>query len=217
MVDTDRLLRKLRSTSSSTRYDACEELRVASWLPPNAISALLSATKDPSRIVADAASRALALHQDDQSAPAALIAPHSASHSSATVPCPACAHPIAPTSYSCPNCGAVVSNTLVTATIQAAAPAGTPDSSPPSAKGDSSDSPGCASRMLTRLVVLGVVMAIVSVCGWCIATVFIGCDDLRPTKTYQIYCGASQSSLFGCALGSYTTYEEYPWYSRFCR
>ncbi len=53
---------RLTNPRADTRYDACEELRVASSLPPQALSALQRAAQDPDPGVADAAQRALRLH-----------------------------------------------------------------------------------------------------------------------------------------------------------
>jgi hypothetical protein len=53
----------LRSPNRNKRYEACEELRVSLSIPPYAIEALLAATRDSDPEVADAASRALRLHQ----------------------------------------------------------------------------------------------------------------------------------------------------------
>jgi hypothetical protein len=63
MADIDRLLQMLRSNNGTTRYDACEELRMASSIPPEAIAALEATARDPGLIVADAAQRALAAHR----------------------------------------------------------------------------------------------------------------------------------------------------------
>jgi Flp pilus assembly protein TadB len=65
----------LQSRNSTTRYDACEELRVTSSLPPEAIVALEAAAKDPSLIVADAAQRALAVHRPGAPQPRLATAP----------------------------------------------------------------------------------------------------------------------------------------------
>jgi len=42
-----RQLERLQSPKKNTRYDACEELRVALRLPPEAIAALKLASNDP--------------------------------------------------------------------------------------------------------------------------------------------------------------------------
>jgi hypothetical protein len=55
----------LESPKSSVRYDACEELRVASSLPDRAVASLQKTLGDPDQLVADAAMRALALHKPD--------------------------------------------------------------------------------------------------------------------------------------------------------
>jgi hypothetical protein len=58
-----RQLERLQSPKKNTRYDACEELRVAPRLPPEAIAALQLASNDPYTDVADAANRALLTHK----------------------------------------------------------------------------------------------------------------------------------------------------------
>jgi uncharacterized RDD family membrane protein YckC len=63
MTDIAKQLDRLTSPNKNKRYDACEELRVASDLPPEAISALEAASNDPETEVADAARRALLAHQ----------------------------------------------------------------------------------------------------------------------------------------------------------
>jgi hypothetical protein len=62
MAEIERLLRDLNSKKPATRYDACETLRVAASIPTSAIDALRLATSDPDPNVADAASRALRVH-----------------------------------------------------------------------------------------------------------------------------------------------------------
>jgi len=52
----------LQNPKISTRYDACESLRVATTIPPEAIKALQNAINDPNAEVADAANRALSIH-----------------------------------------------------------------------------------------------------------------------------------------------------------
>lgn len=56
-------INNLNSSNRNTRYEACEELRVADNLPESAITALEAATTDPAPQVADAAKRALAIHR----------------------------------------------------------------------------------------------------------------------------------------------------------
>ena len=63
MTDIATQLDRLNSPNKDKRYDACEELRVASDLPPEAISALEAASTDPEPGVADAARRALLAHR----------------------------------------------------------------------------------------------------------------------------------------------------------
>lgn len=52
----------LQSSNAGRRFDACEELRVASSITPEAIKALQEVVNDPNRDVADAAQRALNIH-----------------------------------------------------------------------------------------------------------------------------------------------------------
>jgi hypothetical protein len=56
-------LDRLTSPNKNKRYDACEELRVAAHLPPEAISALEAASNDSGTEVTDTARRALLAHQ----------------------------------------------------------------------------------------------------------------------------------------------------------
>lgn len=58
-------LDQLRSPNKNKRYDACEQLRIAPRLSPDAISALEQASNDTDRDVADAARRALLVHIRD--------------------------------------------------------------------------------------------------------------------------------------------------------
>lgn len=62
MADQSKLLSKLKHPKSGVRYDACEELRVATTLTQEATQALHLAANDPDAVVADAAQRALAAH-----------------------------------------------------------------------------------------------------------------------------------------------------------
>ena len=55
-------LERLKSPNKNTRYDACEMLRVAPSVPQEVADALLLATRDPDRLVAEAARNAIALH-----------------------------------------------------------------------------------------------------------------------------------------------------------
>jgi hypothetical protein len=64
MSDVQELIEKLQSPKASQRYDACEELRVASSIPAEALAALRVASQDSDPEVADAASRALAAHDE---------------------------------------------------------------------------------------------------------------------------------------------------------
>jgi hypothetical protein len=65
MTDLDKYLNMLKSPKVSVRYDACEELRVATESSPEAILALEDATKDKDEFVAERAQKALAadVHQ----------------------------------------------------------------------------------------------------------------------------------------------------------
>ena len=63
MSDIDRYLARLRSPNKDARYEACEELRVAENIPPEAFTALELAAKDEDALVADAARRALLTHR----------------------------------------------------------------------------------------------------------------------------------------------------------
>lgn len=58
----NRLLRLLASEKADKRYEACEELRVTAWLPPDALAALSAAAQDSNREVAEAAQNALSSH-----------------------------------------------------------------------------------------------------------------------------------------------------------
>jgi hypothetical protein len=62
VADFPKLVANLKSKRPSTRYDACEELRVAPAIPEDAILALRTACNDPDPGVAEAAGRALAIH-----------------------------------------------------------------------------------------------------------------------------------------------------------
>jgi hypothetical protein len=46
-----------------TRYEACEELRIANRLPESAVAALAIATHDPDPLVSEAARQAVAIHR----------------------------------------------------------------------------------------------------------------------------------------------------------
>lgn len=58
----DELLKMLQSPKASKRYEACEYLRVAPTITPEAIIALQNALNDTDAEVADAAQRSLNLH-----------------------------------------------------------------------------------------------------------------------------------------------------------
>ena len=93
MYDVQRFLEMLQSPDSSKRYDACEELRVAPWIPAGAIAALRTATADSNPEVADAARRALDLHVPAPRAPKPIEAP------------PPTPQPIEMKGLSCEQCG----------------------------------------------------------------------------------------------------------------
>ena len=63
MNQIEKAINDLSSPDKNTRYEACEELRVADSLPESAVAALKTATYDPDPLVADAAKRALAIHR----------------------------------------------------------------------------------------------------------------------------------------------------------
>ncbi len=63
MSDIGIQLERLNSPNKDTRYEACEELRVAESLPQEAITALELPAKDQDTLVADAARRALLTHR----------------------------------------------------------------------------------------------------------------------------------------------------------
>ena len=86
MANIPKLLQQLRSPNKNSRFDACEELRVAKSLPDAAILALEDITKDPDPLVADAAHRALQLHRPlpAPGAPHSSAIPSSASDTPST-------------------------------------------------------------------------------------------------------------------------------------
>ena len=57
-----KLVSKLQSSKANVRYEACEYLRVAPSLPPEAIQALQTALTDPDKDVRESAQRALNVH-----------------------------------------------------------------------------------------------------------------------------------------------------------
>lgn len=65
----DKQLTKLQSKNANTRYDACEGLKVADSITPEAIKALQNALSDPNADVVDAAQRALKVHLPSENAP----------------------------------------------------------------------------------------------------------------------------------------------------
>ncbi len=62
--DINLQLQRLKSPNKNTRYDACEMMRVASSIPPEALDALREATADQDPLVAEAARDALRVHTE---------------------------------------------------------------------------------------------------------------------------------------------------------
>jgi len=62
MSDETKLLVKLKNSNPSTRYEACEELRISGEISPEAIASLQAAMNDTDADVADAAKRAYDTH-----------------------------------------------------------------------------------------------------------------------------------------------------------
>jgi len=58
----EKLIQKLQSTNANTRYEACEYLRVAPEITPEAIKALQQALNDSNTDVVEAAKAALKMH-----------------------------------------------------------------------------------------------------------------------------------------------------------
>lgn len=71
MSNIESQIQRLKSPNKNTRYDACEMLRVAASIPPEALDALRAATYDSDRLVAEAAQDALVAHLEP--APAMLV------------------------------------------------------------------------------------------------------------------------------------------------
>ena len=63
MSDIGRQLERLKSPNRNTRWDACEELRIAETLPAKAFTALELAAEDEDAVVVAAARRALLTHR----------------------------------------------------------------------------------------------------------------------------------------------------------
>jgi hypothetical protein len=59
MTDLDKTLKMLKSPKADTRYDACEELRVATESSPEVVLGLEEASQDKDEGVAERASQAL--------------------------------------------------------------------------------------------------------------------------------------------------------------
>jgi hypothetical protein len=64
MRDVQKLVAMLRSPKANVRYEACELLRVAPEITPEAIVALENALRDPDPHVAEGAKTALNVHRD---------------------------------------------------------------------------------------------------------------------------------------------------------
>jgi hypothetical protein len=64
MQDIDTQLKRLKSPNKNTRFDACETLRVSPDITEEALDALRLATHDPDRLVAEAATTAIAVHMN---------------------------------------------------------------------------------------------------------------------------------------------------------
>ena len=88
MSDIGRQLERLKSPNKDTRYEACEELRVAESLSEEAFTALESAAKDEDALVADAARRALLTHRPPPSRGQADV--EIANHEHPPLHCPNC-------------------------------------------------------------------------------------------------------------------------------
>ncbi len=67
MADVASQVERLKSPNKNTRYEACEMLRVAPAITPEALEALRLATHDPDRLVAEAAQDALRVHLEPES------------------------------------------------------------------------------------------------------------------------------------------------------
>jgi hypothetical protein len=65
MADFQHLIGMLQSKDPDKRFEACEKLRVATNIPPEALEALRSVANDTNLDVADAAQRAIKLHSPD--------------------------------------------------------------------------------------------------------------------------------------------------------
>lgn len=68
MTDLDKYLKMLKSPKASVRYDACEELRVVTESSPEIILALIEATQDENKDVAERARQAFSLEVHQQMA-----------------------------------------------------------------------------------------------------------------------------------------------------
>jgi hypothetical protein len=90
MSNIDRFLEMLQSNDPNQRYDACEQLRIASSIPEEALNALRKVTQDSNLDVANAARRALALHisPSSENAHSPIEMPNTADTSSSTIQAP---------------------------------------------------------------------------------------------------------------------------------
>jgi hypothetical protein len=62
LIHNEKLIKLLLSPKVSKRYEACQSLRAAPEITPEALKALQNALNDPDLVVANEAKRALAIH-----------------------------------------------------------------------------------------------------------------------------------------------------------
>jgi hypothetical protein len=86
MTDLGKLISNLGSPKATVRYDACEELRVASSIPAEAIAALEKALNDADRLVRESAQSALRVHKPQPSALAPSASAHQPTSDLSSVP-----------------------------------------------------------------------------------------------------------------------------------
>lgn len=101
MADVQRLIKMLKSSRADERFDACEQLRVMSSLPPQALEALRPLIDDTNLDVADAAWRAIELHAPG-SYPKKIHQPIRTRKDVET--CKNCGTPLHPSLNHCTNC-----------------------------------------------------------------------------------------------------------------